>query len=145
MTALLALESTTDLSSKTKVSRRADQTFGTTASIQACEQLSVEQLLHDFLLPSGNDAAVVLAEYFGRDYKRQPDENFQTGFIDRMHERVGEFAPNNTIFVDPHGLGENVSSAADLLTLSYSALQGPRFSKLLSTRQYSFNIRSPKG
>lgn len=85
MTALLVLESTTDFAQKTKVSRRTDQTFGTTASIQAGEELSVEQLLHALLLPSGNDAAVVLAEYFGRGYSRQSGENFQTGFVIRMN------------------------------------------------------------
>jgi|TARA_B110000263_G_scaffold248816_1_gene264639 D-alanyl-D-alanine carboxypeptidase (penicillin-binding protein 5/6) len=106
MTALLVLESTTDLASRTKVSRRADQTFGATASIQAGEQLSVEQLLHALRLPSGNDAAVVLAEYFGRGYKRQPGETFQTGFVNRMNERAGELSLSNTKFVDPHGLGE---------------------------------------
>ena len=145
MTALLVLESTTDLASKTKVSRRADHTFGTTASIQAGEKLSIEQLLHALLLPSGNDAAVVLAEYFGRSYQRQPGENFQTGFVNQMNERAKELALSNTIFVDPHGLGENVSSAADLLALSHTAMQNPRFARLVSTRQYSLNIRSPKG
>ena len=38
-----------------------------------------------------------------------------------------------------------MSSAADLLTLSHTAIQDPRFAKLVSTRQYSLNIRSPKG
>jgi D-alanyl-D-alanine carboxypeptidase (penicillin-binding protein 5/6) len=145
MTALLVLESTTDFAQITKVSRRADQTFGTTASIQAGEELSVEQLLHALLLPSRNDAAVVLAEYFGRGYSRQPGENFQTGFVNRMNERARELTLSNTTFVDPHGPGNNESSAADLLVLSHIAMQDPRFAKFVSKRQYALNIRSLQG
>ncbi|MEQ9408695.1 MAG: serine hydrolase [Fuerstiella sp.] len=46
-------------------SRAADRTRGSTAGIQEGESLPVRELLYGLLLPSGNDAAVALAEHFG--------------------------------------------------------------------------------
>ena len=39
---------------------------GTTAKLKKGDILTVEQLLYGMMLPSGNDAAFVLAKYFGR-------------------------------------------------------------------------------
>lgn len=39
---------------------------GTTAGLRLGDQLSVVDLLHGMMLPSGNDAAVALAQYFGK-------------------------------------------------------------------------------
>ena len=39
---------------------------GTSARLKKGDVLTIEQLLYGMLLPSGNDAAFVLAKYFGR-------------------------------------------------------------------------------
>ena len=39
---------------------------GTNANLEAGDILSVEQLLYGLMLPSGNDAAFALAQYFGK-------------------------------------------------------------------------------
>lgn len=41
------------------------QTTGTSANLVPCDYLSVWELLHGMMLPSGNDAAQVLAIHFG--------------------------------------------------------------------------------
>lgn len=46
-------------------SRRADETIGSTADVWTGEKLPVRELLYGLMLPSGNDAAVALAEHFG--------------------------------------------------------------------------------
>ena len=46
-------------------SERADKTTGSSAKLNAGEKLPVRELLYGLLLPSGNDAAVALAEHFG--------------------------------------------------------------------------------
>lgn len=46
-------------------SERADQTPGSTSDLKAGETTTVGELLYGLLLPSGNDAAVALAEHFG--------------------------------------------------------------------------------
>ena len=54
------------LATRILVSRRAASVGGTSAKLQAWEALTVRDLLHGALLPSGNDAATALAEHFGR-------------------------------------------------------------------------------
>lgn len=39
---------------------------GTTASLRLGDELSIIDLIHGMMLPSGNDAAVALAQYFGK-------------------------------------------------------------------------------
>lgn len=48
-----------------KASRFASQQIGTTAKLTEGHTFSLWDLLHGLMLPSGNDAAVALAEYFG--------------------------------------------------------------------------------
>jgi D-alanyl-D-alanine carboxypeptidase len=47
------------------VSATAAETKGTTANLEEGEWVLVEDLLYALMLPSGNDAAMVLAENFG--------------------------------------------------------------------------------
>lgn len=48
-----------------KVSKTAASMGGTTAKIRTGDELSVWDMLHGMMLPSGNDAAMCLAENFG--------------------------------------------------------------------------------
>jgi D-alanyl-D-alanine carboxypeptidase len=48
-----------------RVTPNAAGTRGTTAELEAREWATIEDLLHGLMLPSGNDAATVLAENFG--------------------------------------------------------------------------------
>ncbi len=47
------------------VSENASTTPGTTAFLKNGQKLKIIDLLHGLMLPSGNDAAVTLAENFG--------------------------------------------------------------------------------
>jgi D-alanyl-D-alanine carboxypeptidase len=55
-----------DLSTPVKISRKAVSMLGTSAQLQAGDKISVKDLLYGLMLPSGNDSAFALAEYFGR-------------------------------------------------------------------------------
>ena len=48
-----------------EVSDLAASTSGTSAELKTGDIMSVWDLLHGLMLPSGNDAAIVLAEHFG--------------------------------------------------------------------------------
>jgi D-alanyl-D-alanine carboxypeptidase len=48
-----------------QVSRNAASIGGTSARLKTGDVLSVYDLLHGLMLPSGNDAAMCLAEHFG--------------------------------------------------------------------------------
>ena len=69
MTALVSLELAQEMrldirSTYFKVSIKAATTIGTTANLVDGQVLSIWDLLHGLMLPSGNDAAMVLAENF---------------------------------------------------------------------------------
>lgn len=61
------------------ISKRASTEIGTTADLEEGHILSVWDLLHALMLPSGNDAALALAEHFGEFLisKDQQDTDFQ--------------------------------------------------------------------
>jgi D-alanyl-D-alanine carboxypeptidase len=48
-----------------EVSREAAGVIGTTAELLEGDTLTIKQLMYGLMLPSGNDAAHALAEYFG--------------------------------------------------------------------------------
>jgi D-alanyl-D-alanine carboxypeptidase len=48
-----------------EVSKFASVQIGTSACFQSGDLVSIKDLLHGLLMPSGNDSAVVLAENFG--------------------------------------------------------------------------------
>lgn len=69
MTAICTLELAAEMkldirSTYFKVSIKASGTIGTTANLLDGQVLSIWDLLHGMMLPSGNDAAMVLAENF---------------------------------------------------------------------------------
>ena len=49
-----------------RVSKKAAYMVGTTAYLKIDQRISIFDCLHALLLPSGNDAAVVLATAFGK-------------------------------------------------------------------------------
>lgn len=72
MTSLLVLkESEKDpllLNTKIKIEQVAsDEKNGTNACLKLGDLLSIKDLLYALMLPSGNDAAVAIAHYFGSD------------------------------------------------------------------------------
>ena len=51
---------------KVTVSDVASDIRGTCANLESGDIMSVEQLLYGLMLPSGNDAAFALAQYYGK-------------------------------------------------------------------------------
>ena len=64
----LRLQTQFNINPKTKfkkVSRNAAVLIGTSAQLKEGDILSVEDLYYGMMLPSGNDAAYTLAEFYG--------------------------------------------------------------------------------
>lgn len=100
------------------------------------EMMSVENLLYGMMLPSGNDAAFVLANSFPSGYN---------GFIGAMNLKAKELELDNTKFVDSAGLDDkNYSTAFDLARLAAYAMQKPNFAKVVGTRFVSVTDTSGK-
>ena len=135
MVALLALE-TLDLQKTVTLSQEAATTPGSTAHLEAGEQFTVESLLFALLVPSGNDAAVALAETLAQN---------QTQAVASMNLRAGALGLVNTHYANVTGFdgGGGQASAADLSTLAQTLLTYDLFRKIIQTP--TFNLFSLEG
>lgn len=87
----------------------------------------VETLLYGLLLPSGNDAAIALAQHVGGSVPR---------FVRMMNARAAELGLTCTRFASPSGIVDdgNWSCAPDLALLGHELLRQPRLAKIVRTR-----------
>jgi D-alanyl-D-alanine carboxypeptidase (penicillin-binding protein 5/6) len=137
-------------------SQRADETVGSTCGLRAGETLAVRDLLYGLLLPSGNDAAVALAEHFGgqrdRLAKAFPEGNFDAAsaydrFLEAMNLSAERLGLQETHFVNPHGLTEpnHRASASDLAKLALAAMKDAMIRKVVATPQYGCSVEGASG
>lgn len=152
MTAYLVLElaekNPSVLSEQILFSEKADQTRGSTCGIRAGEIVSVEELLFGLLLPSGNDAAIALAEHFGsRLVKKTAEQESDELFVIAMNEKAQSLGMTQTHFCNPHGLTEpgHLSSANDLVKLTCAAMHFDSFRRYVKTRQHGCQLDSRSG
>ena len=89
--------------------------------------ITVRDLLYGLMLPSGNDAAVVLAEHDGGSV---------AAFVDEMNRKAQELGLQDTHFANPHGLDspDHYSSAYDLARLARVAMANPTFAQIVGTQ-----------
>lgn len=132
MTALVALESY-DL----QTYLRADgvsSVVGSNMGLVEGEELRVQDLLYGLMLPSGNDAAYVLAQNY---------PGGRAAFIEQMNKKAWSMHLNNTYFVDPAGLNDdNYTTAFDLARLALIALENEEFKKIVETREITVYDRT---
>lgn len=91
-----------------QISKKALAVYGENGGFRAGEKIKTSDLFYPLLLESSNDAAEILAEFFGRDV-----------FIRKMNQEAQILELSATKFEDPSGLSENNQSTAfDLFKLS---------------------------
>ena len=134
-------------------SQRADQTIGSTSGVKEGERLPVRELLFGLLLPSGNDAAVAVAEHFGArmtpaapnpsNGKADPLERF----IAEMNRCAADLRMRETHFANPNGLPApgHQSSARDLAVLASRALALPTFAAYVATPRHEGRVVDANG
>jgi D-alanyl-D-alanine carboxypeptidase (penicillin-binding protein 5/6) len=93
--------------------------------------LTMRQLLYGLLLPSGDDAAIAIADAVSKERG--------ANFIDLMNQQAQFLSLTHTHYVNPHGLDapEHYTSASDLVNLTRFALRLPFFSTLIDTYVYT--------
>ncbi len=91
------------------------------------EVLTLRQLLYGMMLPSGDDAAVAVADAVEQGRGRD--------FIDLMNAKARFLGLTHTHFVNPDGLDApgHYSSASDLIKLTRYALRLPMFVSIVAT------------
>ena len=137
MTALLAVELADP--SEVAVVRPRDLVGGSTAGLQAGEELTIEQLLYAALIPSGNDAAVTIADHVGREYLGGVGDGGVDAFVAAMNRRARAMGLRNTRFVNPNGYDApgQYTSALDLARLGRAVLREPLLADVVATARYS--------
>ncbi len=127
MTALVTLENAS-LTDRFTVPAAADAIEGSTGSLKAGETLTVRQLLTALMVPSGNDAAVTLA---------QGVAGSQAGFVALMNQTAERLGLTETHYSNPHGLDgpDHHSSVSDMVALSEEAMRNPVFRAIVSSRR----------
>lgn len=106
------------------------------ANIKIGDVLSVYQLLNCMMVPSGNDAALVLADSVGNGDVSK--------FVDMMNQKAKALGCTGTHFTNPHGLHDpnHYTTAADLAKITQYAMSLPYFMQITSQTRY---VYSPVG
>jgi serine-type D-Ala-D-Ala carboxypeptidase (penicillin-binding protein 5/6) len=127
-----------------KVSKSASKTGGTSAGLMEGDEITVGNLLYGLMLPSGNDAAVVLAEFCG---KKLGLGQAATNFINEMNNLAKKIGLFSTTFGNPHGLEfrRNLSTARDVCRLAAEAMKNKIFAEIVRTKQHSVYIQGGDG
>jgi len=134
MTALLTVESAPP-TAPVLVTRQAIATSGSKVGVLPFgRHVRLESLLYGLLLPSGNDAAVALAQHVAGTVGR---------FVDRMNHEAAALGMGCTHYSSPSGFYDqgNYSCAADLAVLAHVDLEQPRIARV--TRTYTAALPFP--
>lgn len=100
---------------------------GTVVGFKKGEKLLFEDILYAMLLPSGNDAALAVAQnYIGGEEE----------FIKKMNENAQKYNLASTHFADSTGLDdkEDYTTVKDLARLASISIQNQIFSKIVATK-----------
>ena len=101
---------------------------GSVLGLTEGEQMTFENLLYGMLLPSGNDAALTIADNY---------PGGETEFVKKMNNKAIELRLYNTHFSDTNGLDDygDYTTVLDLARLASKASENKEFSKIVSTKK----------
>lgn len=126
MTALLTVEAEPP-SARVLVTKAAVDSAGSKVGVLPLgKHVRLETMLYGLLLPSGNDAAIALAQHVAGSI---------TGFVKRMNDRAAQLGMGCTRYSSPSGYVDaaNFSCAADLAVLARVDEQEPRIARIVRT------------
>jgi D-alanyl-D-alanine carboxypeptidase len=126
MTALLVVKSASP-NAPVLITRQAVDMPGSKVGVLPLgRHVALESLLYGLLLPSGNDAAVALAQHVAGSVNK---------FVVRMNEEAARLGLGCTRYSSPSGYynAGNYSCAADLAVLAHLDMAQPRIAKVVGT------------
>ncbi|KKU01268.1 MAG: D-alanyl-D-alanine carboxypeptidase [Candidatus Collierbacteria bacterium GW2011_GWB2_45_17] len=112
------------------------KSLGNTVKLVKGDELTASEVIYALLVPSGNDAAVTLAENYPGGYQQ---------FVKKMNQKITELGLSNTNFTNVSGVESpnHYTSAYDIAMIARTALRRPAFSTIVSTK--NITITSLKG
>jgi serine-type D-Ala-D-Ala carboxypeptidase (penicillin-binding protein 5/6) len=126
MTALLTVQSAPP-TARVLITKAAVASAGSKVGVLPLgKHVRLETMLYGLLLPSGNDAAVALAQHVAGSIER---------FVTRMNAQAAKLGMGCTRYSSPSGYfnANNFSCAADLAVLAHTDLLQPRLAKIVRT------------
>lgn len=139
LTALIALKYG-NLSDTITISKNATvfPSGASLAHLKKGDQITLEELLYGLLLPSGNDAAVAIAEYISGSVEE---------FAKLMNSEAYGLGATNSHFVNPHGLhdDDHYTTAYDLYLIFNECLKQEQFVKVISEKSHTGEIKGKDG
>ena len=115
------------------------------AFLSVGDVLTVEDLIHGMLLPSGGDAARVIAAEVGRVIFRKGDISDPDAiavFIEEMNRQAVAVGMTGTHYVTPDGFHDpdHYTTMTDLLLLAKISLDQPLIRRVASTTEYTVTL-----
>ena len=108
MTAIVAIDNAKK-NTKVTVSEAAATIGESSANLMEGDVLDLQSALKALLIPSGNDAALALAETVGAQIAQDdPSKGSDpvVAFVAAMNEKAAEIGCENTVYENPHGLDD---------------------------------------
>ena len=130
MTCIIALEQSA-FDEPVKISKRACNLSerNSKMGVKPGETYTMLDLLYGLMLPSGNDAAIAIAEHVGGSVD---------GFAKLMNAKAKSLGMTGTHFMNPHGLhhSEHYTTARDLAILTAYAFENDTFRTIVATTEH---------
>lgn len=140
MTALVCLQNVRDLEQEFTVTENSviRDSGSSLAQLHPGDRISIRNLLYGMLLPSGNDAAVAVAEATAGSIPR---------FVVMMNEEALRLGCTGTHFVNPHGLPDDnhFTTAYDIYLILREVMKYDEFRDIVSKRDYSVSYQDKNG
>jgi serine-type D-Ala-D-Ala carboxypeptidase (penicillin-binding protein 5/6) len=126
MTALVALDY---YKMNDMLTIRKDKVEGVNVGFKIGEKLFFKDVLYAMLLPSGNDAALAIAQNY---------PGGENAFIEKMNDKAKSLRLTHTNFADSIGLEDSrdYTTPLDLARLASIALESETFAKIVATKAW---------
>ena len=108
-------------------------------------KMTLRQALQALLLPSGNDAAYIIAAQLGQMMDETVSGQAAIDLFCRcMTEKARELGCENTVFLNPDGIDKDghETTASDLLKIALYALEQPFFAETVATEKITATLLS---
>ncbi|MBQ1281293.1 MAG: D-alanyl-D-alanine carboxypeptidase [Oscillospiraceae bacterium] len=138
MTCILTIENMA-LTDRTLVANEFDcDTSGSMMHLEVGEELLIYDVLRGLMLPSGNDAAKLLARTVGTKLGTGYDT-----FIEMMNQKAVEIGMMNTHYNSP--IGGEYTTVVDYARLGHYCMQNPIFRDVVATVDYTIQADPAHG
>lgn len=148
---ILLAQKSAVLATETATVQTGETVGGSSASLTVGDVLTLRELLYGMIVPSGNDAAEVVARVIG-DYIHSQTGSGTSGrtrFLEEMNAQAAALGMTNTSFESPHGTNlspdgtnacENFTTARDLAILAADILTNSTIQTVATAASHTMTI-----